>query len=341
MKLLVTGGAGYIGSVVAAKLVAAGHDVTVLDDLSTGRAEAVPKKATFVYGTLRDDAKLALGDGTDAVLHFAAKSLVGESVANPAKYWSANLGGTVALLDAMRMAGTKRIVFSSTSAVYGEPERVPITETDPTRPTNPYGASKLAVDTTLTENTRMYGFGAVSLRYFNVAGAFRTADGGWLGDEHEPEAHLFPNILGIGGVAAAGGVRDAMTIHGDDYPTPDGTCIRDYIHVSDLADAHLLALDACEPAEHKIYNLGNEAGFSVRQVIDMCREVTDRDIPAVVGPRRPGDPSKLIASSARIQADLGWRPTQDLRAMVADHWQFTLARAALRAAASSRGQQES
>ena len=340
MKLLVTGGAGYIGSVVAAKLVAAGHDVTVLDDLSTGRAEAVPKKATFVYGTLRGDAKLALGDGTDAVLHFAAKSLVGESVANPAKYWSANLGGTVALLDAMRAAGTKRIVFSSTSAVYGEPERVPITETDPTRPTNPYGASKLAVDTTLTDNARMYGLGAVSLRYFNVAGAFRTADGGWLGDEHDPEAHLFPNILGIGGVAAAGGVRDAMTIHGDDYPTPDGTCIRDYIHVSDLADAHLLALGACEPAEHKIYNLGNEAGFSVRQVIDMCREVTDRDIPAVVGPRRPGDPSKLIASSARIQADLGWRPTQDLRAMVADHWQFTQARAALRAAASSRGQQE-
>lgn len=334
MKLLVTGGAGYIGSVVAAKLIAAGHDVTVLDDLSTGRPEAVPQDATFVYGTLRDDAKLALGDTTDAVLHFAAKSLVGESVANPAKYWSANLGGTLALLDAMRVAGTKRIVFSSTSAVYGEPELVPITEDALARPTNPYGASKLAVDTTLTEYAYMYGFGAVSLRYFNVAGAFRTADGGWLGDEHSPEAHLFPNILGISGVTGAGGVRAAMTIHGDDYPTPDGTCIRDYIHVSDLADAHLLALGACQPGEHKIYNLGNEAGFSVRQVIDMCREVTGRDIPALAGPRRPGDPSKLIASSARIQADLGWRPARNLRDMVADHWQFTQARAALRTAAS-------
>jgi len=335
VKLLVTGGAGYIGSVVAAKLVAAGHDVTVLDDLSTGRAEAIPKDTTFVYGTLRDDAKLALGDATDAVLHFAAKSLVGESHVNPAKYWAANLGGTLALLEAMRMAGTKRLVFSSTSAVYGEPESVPITEAAPTRPTNPYGASKLAVDTTLTEHARMYGFGAVSLRYFNVAGAFRTADGYWLGDEHDPEAHLFPNILGIRGVAAAGGVRGAMTIHGDDYPTPDGTCIRDYIHVSDLADAHLLALDACELGEHKIYNLGNEAGFSVRQVIDMCRQVTGFDIPAVPGSRRPGDPSKLIASSARIHMDLGWRPAHDLRDMVADHWQFTQARAALRAAVSS------
>jgi UDP-glucose 4-epimerase len=335
VKLLVTGGAGYIGSVVAAKLVAAGHDVTVLDDLSTGRAEAIPKDTTFVYGTLRDDAKLALGDGTDAVLHFAAKSLVGESHVNPAKYWAANLGGTLALLDAMRMAGTKRLVFSSTSAVYGEPESVPITEAAPTRPTNPYGASKLAVDTTLTEHARMYGFGAVSLRYFNVAGAFRAADGSWLGDEHDPEAHLFPNILGIRGVAAAGGVREAMTIHGDDYPTPDGTCIRDYIHVSDLADAHLLALGACELGEHKIYNLGNEAGFSVRQVIDMCSQVTGRDIPAVAGSRRPGDPSKLIASSARIHTDLGWRPARDLRDMVADHWQFTQARAALRAAVSS------
>ena len=336
MKLLVTGGAGYIGSIVAAKLVAAGHDVTVLDDLSTGRAEAVPRDATFVYGTLRDDAKLALGDGTDAVLHFAAKSLVGESHVNPAKYWAANLGGTLALLEAMRIAGTKRLVFSSTSAVYGEPESVPITEAAPTRPTNPYGASKLAVDTTLTEHARIYGVGAVSLRYFNVAGAFRAADGHWLGDEHDPEAHLFPNILGIRGVVAAGGVRGAMTIHGDDYPTPDGTCIRDYIHVSDLADAHLLALGACEPGQHMVYNLGNEAGFSVRQVIEMCGQVTGFDIPAVPGPRRPGDPSKLIASSARIHADIGWRPTRDLRDMVADHWQFTQERAALRAAASSR-----
>lgn len=312
MKLLVTGGAGYIGSIVAAKLVAAGHDVTVLDDLSTGRAEAVPKDATFVYGTLRDDAKLALGDGTDAVLHFAAKSLVGESHVNPAKYWAANLGGTLALLEAMRIAGTKRIVFSSTSAVYGEPESVPITEAALTRPTNPYGASKLAVDTTLAEHARIYGFGAVSLRYFNVAGAFRAADGHWLGDEHDPEAHLFPNILGIRGVVAAGGVRGAMTIHGDDYPTPDGTCIRDYIHVSDLADAHMLAvraLDTDAAAKSRlIFNLGNGQGFSVREVIESARRVTGHPIPAELHPRRAGDPAVLVASSEKAIRELGWKP---------------------------------
>ncbi len=321
MKLLVTGGAGYIGSVVAAKLVAAGHQVTVLDDLSTGHADAVPAGAVFVSGTLRADAKAALGSDTDAVLHFAANSLVGESVANPAKYWSNNLGGTLALLEAMREAGTRKIVFSSTAAVYGEPEQTPIPETAPTRPTSPYGASKVAVDTTLAEYARLHGFGGVSLRYFNVAGAYLTADGGWLGERHVPETHLIPNVLGDGQAPLS------VRINGTNYPTPDGTCVRDYIHVSDLADAHLLALDACEPGRHRVYNLGNGAGFSVRQVIDVCREVTGREITVEEGPRRAGDPAVLVASSELIQADLGWHAGHGLEAMVADAWQCLLARA--------------
>jgi UDP-glucose 4-epimerase len=320
LRLLVTGGAGYIGSVVAAKLAAAGHQVTVLDDLSTGHEDAVPAGVAFLHGTLRDDAGAALGAGTDAVLHFAAKSLVGESVRYPQMYWSANLGGTLALLEAMREAGTRKIVFSSTAAVYGEPEQTPITETAPPRPTSPYGASKTAVDTTLTEYARLHGFGAVSLRYFNVAGAFRAADGGWLGERHHPETHLIPNVL------ARGGQKLFVRINGTDYPTPDGTCVRDYIHVGDLADAHLLALGACEPGRHRIYNLGNGAGFSVREVIDVCREVTGAEIVTEVGPRRSGDPAVLVASSDLIQAELGWHASHDLRAMVADAWQCVLAR---------------
>jgi UDP-glucose 4-epimerase len=320
LKLLVTGGAGYIGSVVAAKLAAAGHQVTVLDDLSTGHADAVPADVAFLNGTLRDDAKAALGDGTEAVLHFAARSLVGESVKYPQMYWSANLGGTIALLEAMREAGTRKIVFSSTAAVYGEPEETPITETAPPRPTSPYGASKIAVDTTLTEYARLHGFGAVSLRYFNVAGAFRAADGAWLGERHHPETHLIPNVL------AQGGQELFVRINGTDYPTPDGTCVRDYIHVGDLADAHLLSLGACEPGRHRIYNLGNGAGYSVREVIDVCREVTGAEIIAEEGPRRAGDPAVLVASSDLIQAELGWHASHDLRAMVADAWQCVLAR---------------
>lgn len=340
MRLLVTGGAGYIGSVVAARLIAAGHEVTVLDDLSTGHADAAPPGASFVRGTLREDAARVLSGGIDAVLHFAARSLVGESVANPALYWTNNLGGSLALLEAMRETGVRRIVFSSTAAVYGEPERTPIEETDPTRPTSPYGASKLAVDTALTEYARMHKFGGVSLRYFNVAGAHQDAGGRWYGERHTQETHLIPNILkmalpagadgaGAAGTGAAGdGAPRAVKIFGDDYPTPDGTCVRDYIHVTDLAEAHLLALEACEPGRHRIYNLGNGAGFSVREVIDVCREVTGRDIPAGVAPRRPGDPAVLVASSRRIQADIGWQATRDLRAMVSDAWAFTQSAAA-------------
>jgi UDP-glucose 4-epimerase len=320
VKLLVTGGAGYIGGVVAAKLVEAGHEVTVLDDLSTGHADAVPDGATFLHGTLRDSAKAALGADTDAVLHFAAKSLVGESVQYPGMYWSANLGGTLALLDAMREAGTRKIVFSSSASVYGEPERTPVPEDAPTRPTSPYGASKLAVDTALAECARLYGFGAVSLRYFNVAGAYKPAGGGWLGERHAPETHLIPNVLG------QGGNQLSVRINGVDYPTPDGTAVRDYIHVADLADAHLLALGACDAGRHRVYNLGNGAGFSVREVIDVCREVTGREIIAEEGPRRAGDPAVLVASSELITAELGWHPARDLRDMVSDAWECLRAR---------------
>ena len=320
MRVLVTGGAGYIGSVVAAQLVAAGHEVTVLDDLSTGYADAVPAGAGFVKGTLRDCAAEVLADDIEAVLHFAAKSLVGESVAEPAKYWSTNLGGTITLLEAMREMAVRTIVFSSTAAVYGEPERTPITETDPARPTSPDGASKLAVDTTLTEFAGLYGFGAVSLRYFNVAGAHRADDGVWFGERHHPETHLIPNVLAG---AAAG---DRVQVFGDDYPTPDGTCVRDYIHVTDLADAHLRALGACRPGQHRVYNLGHGTGFSVRQVIDTCAEVTGIEIEVDVTARRPGDPAVLVASTERIASELGWRADRDLRAMAADAWEFAQTR---------------
>ncbi|MEV7803832.1 UDP-glucose 4-epimerase GalE [Microbispora sp. NPDC088329] len=310
MKLLVTGGAGYIGSVVAAQLLEEGHEVTVLDDLSTGHADAVPSGASFVQASVTE-AGGVLSEGFDAVLHFAAKSLVGESVEKPGLYWSHNLGGTLALLDAMRQAGVHRIVFSSTAATYGEPERTPILETDPTRPGNPYGASKLAVDTALTAFARLYGLGAVSLRYFNVAGAY-----GEFRERHMVETHLIPNILKV-----ALGERESVSVFGTDYPTPDGTCVRDYVHVADLARAHLLALDACTPGEHRIYNLGSGTGFSVKEVVDVCREVTGHPIPTTVAPRRPGDPAVLVASSEKIRRELGWKPVHTtLRDMVADAW---------------------
>jgi UDP-glucose 4-epimerase len=321
MRVLVTGGAGYIGSVVAALLHEQGHEVTVLDDLSTGHADAVPHGVHFVKGSLRADAAAVLADGIDAVLHFAAKSLVGESVADPAKYWSGNLGATLALLEAMRGCRVTKLVFSSTAAVYGEPERIPIAETDPTRPTSPYGESKIAIDTTLTEFARLFGFAPVSLRYFNVAGAHQNTDGTWLGERHDPETHLIPNVF------KAAVEQRPVSVFGTDYPTPDGTCIRDYIHVTDLADAHLRALDACEQGRHRIYNLGSQAGFSVREVIEVCRRVTGIDVAVTATDRRPGDPAVLVASSERIKEELGWQATRDLTAMAADAWQFTQVRA--------------
>ncbi|WP_448641072.1 UDP-glucose 4-epimerase GalE [Geodermatophilus sp. URMC 63] len=312
MRVLVAGGAGYIGSVVTAALLEGGHEVTVLDDLSTGHADAVPEGARFVQATLQESAPVLADVRPEAVLHFAAKSLVGESQGKPEIYWEHNVGGSLALLEAMRAVDCRRIVFSSTAATYGEPEQVPIREDAPTRPTNTYGATKLAVDAMLTSYATAYDFAAVSLRYFNVAGA---AHG--LGERHTTETHLIPIALQV-----AAGTREAMTVYGEDYPTPDGTCIRDYIHVSDLADAHLLALTAPEPGEHRIYNLGNGTGFSVQQVVDAVREVTGHPVPVEVGARRAGDPAQLVAASDRIRADLGWTPRHtDLAGIVRDAWE--------------------
>jgi len=315
VRLLVTGGAGYIGSVVAAQLIDAGHQVTVADNLSRGHEWAVPPGAEFVEVDLLDAPRLTqvVAGGYDGVLHFAALSLVGESVAEPVRYFRANVGGTMNLLDAMQAAGVGRLVFSSTAATYGEPEVVPILETAPTVPTNPYGASKLAIDTAIGFQCAASGLGATSLRYFNVAGA-----SGPFGELHDPETHLIPLVL-----RAAAGLRDSVQIYGTDYPTADGTAIRDYIHVEDLARAHLLALDASEAGTHRIYNLGNGTGFSVREVVETARAVTGRPIPAVEAPRRAGDPAVLVASSERIRAELGWVPEKPaLEAMVGDAWEW-------------------
>ncbi|MGW5212967.1 UDP-glucose 4-epimerase GalE [Streptomyces sp. NPDC004051] len=311
-KYLVTGGAGYVGSVVAQHLLEAGHEVVVLDDLSTGVREAVPAGASFIEGDIRGAATW-LDASFDGVLHFAAFSQVGESVVRPEKYWENNVGGTMALLDAMRSAGVRRLVFSSTAATYGEPDQVPIPESAPTRPTNPYGASKLAVDHMITGEAAAHGLGAVSLRYFNVAGAY-----GHFGERHDPESHLIPLVLQV-----AQGRREAINVYGDDYPTPDGTCVRDYIHVADLAEAHLLALEAAAPGEHLICNLGNGNGFSVREVVETVRQVTGHPIPEVVAPRRGGDPAVLVASAATARERLGWKPSHaDLTGIVADAWEF-------------------
>ncbi|MGV9787139.1 UDP-glucose 4-epimerase GalE [Streptomyces sp. NPDC003435] len=312
MKYLVTGGAGYVGSVVAQHLLEAGHEVTVLDNLSTGFRAGVPAGAAFIEGDIRDAAKW-LDPSFDGVLHFAAFSQVGESVVKPEKYWQNNVGGTMALLTAMREAGVHRLVFSSTAATYGEPEKVPIPESAPTRPTNPYGASKLAVDHMITSEAHAHGLAAVSLRYFNVAGAY-----GPYGERHDPESHLIPLVLQV-----AQGRRDAISVYGDDYPTPDGTCVRDYIHVADLADAHLLALGAARSGEHLICNLGNGNGFSVREVVETARAVTGHPIPEVTAPRRAGDPAVLVASADTARATLGWNPSRaDLAGIIADAWEF-------------------
>ncbi|EHY88392.1 UDP-glucose 4-epimerase GalE [Saccharomonospora azurea] len=314
MKLVVTGGAGYIGSVCTARLLEAGHEVTVVDDLSTGHADAVPEGARFVQGDAAEVAGTLLAEGFDGVLHFAAKSLVGESMQDPSTYWRGNVLTSLRLLDAMRTHGVPRLVFSSTAATYGEPEVTPIPETAPTDPTNTYGATKLAIDHAITSYARAHGLAAASLRYFNVAGAY-----GQFGERHTTETHLIPLILQV-----ATGNRDQVQIYGDDYPTEDGTAIRDYIHVVDLADAHLLALAHVTPGKHEIFNLGNGTGFSVRQVIEACREVTGHEIPAAVAQRRAGDPAVLVAASDKAQAKLGWKPQHtDLAGIVADAWEFT------------------
>lgn len=311
MKLLVTGGAGYVGSVCAARLVEAGHEVVVVDDLSTGHADAVPDGCRLVQADLAEVADPLLAEGFDGVLHLAAKSLVGESMQDPARYWHGNMVTSLRLLDAIRRHATPRLVFSSTAAVYGEPDQVPIPESAPTRPTNTYGATKLAIDYAITSYATAHGFAGVSLRYFNVAGAY-----GRFGERHAVETHLIPIILQV-----AQGRRDRVQIYGADWPTEDGTCVRDYIHVADLADAHLLALEHAEPGRHRVYNLGNGTGFSVHRVIEACRKVTGHPIPAEVAERRAGDPAVLVAASDRAQAELGWKPERpDLDTMVADAW---------------------
>ncbi|NGO78330.1 UDP-glucose 4-epimerase GalE [Streptomyces sp. YC504] len=315
-KYLVTGGAGYVGSVVAQHLLEAGHQVVVLDNLSTGFREGVPAGAEFIEGDIRDAAKW-LDSSFDGVLHFAAFSQVGESVVKPEKYWDNNVGGTMALIGAMRAARVRKLVFSSTAATYGEPTEVPIVETAATAPTNPYGASKLAVDHMITGECAAHGLAAVSLRYFNVAGAY-----GSCGERHDPESHLIPLVLQV-----AQGKREAISVFGEDYPTPDGTCVRDYIHVADLAEAHLLALGAPREGEHLICNLGNGNGFSVREVIDTVRQVTGHPIPEVVAPRRGGDPAVLVASADAARERLGWTPSRaDLAGIVADAWAFAQSR---------------
>jgi UDP-glucose 4-epimerase len=314
LKLIVTGGAGYVGSVCAARLVEAGHEVTVIDDLSTGHADAVHPGARFIHEDAAEGAEALLGEGFDGVLHFAAKSLVGESMQDPAKYWHGNVVTSLKLLDAMRSHGTPRLVFSSTAATYGEPEVSPIPEAAPTSPTNTYGATKLAIDHAITSYARAHGLAAVSLRYFNVAGAYGT-----YGERHATETHLIPLVLGV-----VTGAREQINIYGEDYPTEDGTAIRDYVHVSDLSDAHLLALRHAKAGEHQIFNLGNGTGFSVRQVIDACRAVTGHPIPAAAAPRRAGDPAVLVAASDRAREVLGWKPEHaELTGIVSDAWEFT------------------
>lgn len=319
MKILVTGGAGFIGGVVTRRLLDEGHRVVVLDDLSTGFADAVPRGAGFVRGTMAEAAAVLTGGPGpfDAVLHLAARALIDDSVRHPERFWRNNTVESLTLLDAVLRAGVGRLVFSSTAAVYGQPERVPIEESAPTVPTNPYGASKLAVDLALEAYARAHGLASVSLRYFNVAGAL-----GGSGERHEPETHIIPLALD----AALDG-RGEFAVFGDDYPTHDGTCVRDFIHVADIADAHLAALRGAVPGEHRNYNLGNGKGFSVREVLDAVGRVTGRRVPARVADRRPGDPAVLVASGERVRRELGWKPARPgLDGMIEDAWRFRRAR---------------
>ncbi|MBV8630669.1 MAG: UDP-glucose 4-epimerase GalE [Silvibacterium sp.] len=300
MRILVTGGAGYIGGTVAQLMLDRGHDVFIYDNLCHGHRSLIPERAQFIQGELADRAALEtlLHTGIDGVMHFAALIEAGESMKKPEIYFRNNTASTLTLLEAMLATGVDRFVFSSTAAVYGEPESTPIREDAALRPTNTYGESKLLVEHMLTWLNRIHSFRYASLRYFNVAGAIEGR-----GEAHEPESHIIPLILDV-----ALGRRQSIKVFGSDYPTPDGTCIRDYIHVSDLAHAHLLAFEALNERERLIYNLGNGVGFSVREVIESARRVTGHAIPVEECPRRPGDPAVLIASSEKIHLELGWKP---------------------------------
>lgn len=317
MKVLVTGGAGYIGSHAVRELLDSGHQVVVLDDVSNGHEEAVDKRAAFVRGSTEDVDLLVQRmnlHGIEAVMHFAANIEVGESVTDPYKYYENNFSNTIHLLEAMNICGVKKIVFSSTAAVYGDPERTPIEENAPRAPINPYGRSKMMTEMALEDGLRAYGIGYTVLRYFNVAGASPDSS---IGEDHKPESHLIPRIL----TAAREG--KAVKIFGADYPTKDGTCIRDYVHVVDLARAHVMALEKMQEGVGTIYNLGSEKGFSVREVIAACEKVTGRKINVEETARRPGDPAVLVASSGKIRRELGWeRKYPDMETIVAHAWNW-------------------
>jgi UDP-glucose 4-epimerase len=321
MRVLVTGGAGYVGAVSVDALVAAGHEVVVLDDLSTGHRAAVPGVVRLEVGSFGNEAAVGAlleSTGIEAILHCAARSLVAESVREPSRYYRSNVAGGIALLEAARQAGVGRLVFSSTAAVYGIPDSTPIEEDAPLRPINPYGETKRTFEAAMAAYGTAYGLRSVSLRYFNVAGATER-----LGEVHDPETHLIPNVL-----RAADGSGDPLTLFGADYPTPDGTCIRDYLHVADLADAHLRALEATaagddRTAEALVCNLGSGGGFSVREVLRAAESVVGRPIPHTVGPRRAGDPPILVASAARAESVLGWRAEHSsLEEMIGSAWEW-------------------
>ena len=316
MNILVTGGAGYIGSIVTAELLKAGHSVTVLDNLSHGRRRALPAKADLVVGDISDRLILSralTARSHDAVMHFAGLIEAGESMQAPEKYFRNNTAGTLTLLEALVEHKLHKLVFSSTAALYGDPERTPIEENDALKPTNAYGESKLLAERMIDWFHRIHKLRYASLRYFNAGGAE-----GDLGEDHRPESHLIPQVLKV-----ALGQRQNISIFGTDYPTPDGTCIRDYIHVVDLAAAHLLALEALDKHDKLIYNVGNGRGFSVRDVVNVARKVSGHAIPSVDSPRRPGDPAVLVASSQKIQTELGWNPKHpDLEAIVRSSWEW-------------------
>ncbi len=319
MRILVLGGAGYIGSHTASELVKAGHEVVIADNLVTGYRKAIPEGAKFYEGDLRDSDfldNLFHQEKIDAVIHFAAYSLVGESVTNPLKYYDNNLCGTKVLLEAMVKNNVDKIVFSSTAATYGEPENIPILETDRTCPTNPYGETKLAMEKMFKWTAEAHGLRYVSLRYFNACG---TDESGEIGEAHTPESHLIPLILQV-----PNGKRETISIYGTDYDTPDGTCIRDYIHVTDLAQAHILAVKyLANGGKSDIFNLGNGVGYSVREVIETARKVTGHPIPATETPRRAGDPARLVASSEKAKKILGWKPVHDsLEEIISSAWNW-------------------
>ncbi len=311
MRILVTGGAGYIGATAADILISQGFDVTVLDDCSTGHSDAVPANARFIQGSIMDRSTIAKALlECEAVMHFAGKSLVGESVLKPELYWSVNVEGTANLLAEMRTAAIGKVVFSSSAATYGEPQSIPILESDPTLPTNPYGATKARIDEMLTEESINHGLSAISLRYFNVAGAHQSSRG-WMPERHNPETHLIPNAL-------RSTLDNPLQVFGSDWPTKDGTCVRDYVHVVDLIQAHIEALKALIPEKHSIINIGSGSGYSVSEVIDAGSKVLGRVIPHIFTGRRDGDPAVLVADITKAYSVLKWKPTRDIHQMVLD-----------------------